>query len=207
MSIATRPSITAAADDRADTRLGDLLKQAASGDTAAFAALYAETAPRAFGLALRVIRNRSLAEDVTQEAYLKIWHTAARFDPLQGHCQGWIFTIVHRVAIDHVRSAQSRSVREDRHHLETSTHDRADDDRTHDLAHASIEARRARNAVASLSLPQQEALMLAYFDGYTYSEVARLLGVPPGTIKSRIREGLIHLRESMALPEALQVAP
>ena len=124
--------------------LGDLLEKSAAGDTDAFASLYAQTAPRAFGLALRVMQNRSLAEEVTQEAYLKVWRTAAHFDQQQGSCQGWIFMIVHRVAVDHVRSTQSRSVRDDRHHREILTGDRVGDDPTHEIAHAAEESALAR---------------------------------------------------------------
>jgi RNA polymerase sigma-70 factor (ECF subfamily) len=192
---------------RVPSRLGDLLEQSAAGDTAAFATLYAETAPRAFGLALRVVRNRGLAEEVTQDAYLKIWHTAGRFDQREGSCQGWIFTIVHRVAIDLVRSSQARSVRDDRHHRESVTQDHADDDPTHELAHASLEATLALEAMSCLSGPQRQALELAYFDGHTYSQVAGLLGIPLGTAKSRIRDGLLRLRESLTRSEPPLVEP
>ena len=191
----------------ASSRLAALLEQSAAGDTNAFAALYAETAARSFGLALRVVRDRGRAEDITQEAYVKVWRTAARFDARKGNCQGWIFTIVHRAAVDHVRSAQAQTVRDDRHHQESSVPDRVDADPTHDLAHASLEAARTREALAGLPPAQQQALTLAYFEGHTYSEVARLLGVPPGTIKSRIRDGLIRLRASVNPPDGLTPAP
>lgn len=207
-AVAGKPADTAVvAKLPAASRLGDLLERSAAGDRAAFADLYAETAPRAFGLALRVMRNRSLAEDVTQEAYLKIWHTAARFDQRQGSCQGWILMIVHRVAIDHVRSTQASSVRDDPHHRASFAKDRVDDNPTNDLAHASLEGVRARSALSRLSVLQREALELAYFEGHTYSAMAELLGVPPGTIKSRIRDGLIRMRESLSAPDGPHGTP
>lgn len=177
--------------------LDDLLVRAAGGDTAAFAALYADTAPRAFGLALRVVHDRAHAEDVTQEAYLKIWHTAARFDARRGSCQTWIFMIVHRVAVDQVRSIQARTARDDRQPRQAIRENRVDADPTHDLVHASLEATLARDALARLSRPQRRALELAYFDGHTHTEVATLLDLPLGTAKSQIRDGLIRLRSSM----------
>ena len=180
-----------------DVALDDLLRRSGEGDAAAFAQVYAETASRAFGLALRVIRNEHLAEEVTQEAFLTIWRTAARFDPRRGTSNGWILMIVHRAAVDCVRSVGARAARDDRHQRE-ETALWGVDDCTSDEALVSIQAQRVRHAMAELSTQQRQALGLAYLGGYTYPQVAELLGIPSGTAKTRIRAALIRLRETMA---------
>ncbi len=179
-------------------RLDELFARSARGDRAAFAALYEETAARAYGLSLRVLRDRKLAEDAVQEAYLSMWQQAARFDPSKGSSLGWIFMIVHRVAIDHVRAVGHRAARDDRH-LREQWGGGSVGDPTHDQAWASIEARTVRDALGGLSSRQSEALRLAYLDGNTFAQVADLLEIPLGTAKSRIRDGLVRLRESDAL--------
>lgn len=182
-------------------RLDDLLEQTAKGDTDAFAALYDQTASRVFGLSLRVLRNRSLAEDAAQEAYITIWRSAARFDRTRGSSMGWIFMTVHRTAIDHVRSVESRSLRDDRYFREHSALHRSNSDPTRDftddLANASHQAQVVRAALSCLSAPQHQALELAYFDGCTYAEIAAGLGIPLGTAKSRIRAAQIRLRDAL----------
>ena len=187
--------------------LDDLLERSASGDMTAFAALYTETASRTFGLALRVLRDRGLAEEAVQEAYLTIWRTAGRFDPRRGSSLGWIFTIVHRSAVSHVRSADARSARDDRYHRGAASFalGEPDTDPTHHLAHASLEARLVRDAVSTLPDHQRQALRLAYFQGYTYNEVAGLLGIPLGTAKTHIRAGLTRLRQSLEI-QAIRAA-
>ena len=129
-------------------RLDELFVRSARGDPAAFAALYEETAERAYGLSLRVLRDRRLAEDAVQEAYLSMWQQAARFDPSKGSSLGWIFMIVHRVAIDHVRAVGRRAARDDRHVREQWGGGSVSDP-THDQAWASIEARTVRDAWAT----------------------------------------------------------
>ncbi len=179
-------------------RLDELFVRSARGDSAAFAALYEETAARAYGLSLRVLHDRRLAEDAVQEAYLSMWQQAARFDPRKGSSLGWIFMIVHRVAIDHVRAVGRRAARDDRHVREQWGGGSVSDP-THDQAWASIEARTVRDAMGDLSARQSEALRLAYLDGNTFAQVADLLGIPLGTAKSRIRDGLVRLKKSDAL--------
>lgn len=180
-------------------RLDELLEGCADGDRAAFADLYDGTASQSFGLALRLVRDRTLAEDVVQEAYLTIWRKAASFDPRKGSGVGWILMIVHRTAVDHVRSAESRLARDDRWSREGSALHHAAADPTHDLVQASHEARVVRAALAGLAVRQREALELAYFDGYTYRQVAELLDIPLGTAKTRISSALHRLRESVAI--------
>jgi RNA polymerase sigma-70 factor (ECF subfamily) len=153
--------------------LGELLRRSGRADEAAFAELYDAMAARVYGLAVRVVRDPSQAEEVTQEAFLETWRTASRFDPAKGSAVSWILTIVHRKAVDRVRSAEA--------------------------AQASLEARRVRAALGSLTEVQREALELAYFKGYTHTEVAAMLDLPLGTAKTRIRDGLIRLRDTMGV--------
>lgn len=176
--------------------LADLLKRSARGDQQAFAALYDATSSRAHGLAVRVVRDPAQADEVTQEAYLEIWRTASRFDPARGSAVSWLLTIVHRKAVDRVRSAEASRRRESTYHHENQP---VAHDATAEAAQASLEARRVRTALQSLTAVQREALELAYFGGYTHTEVASMLDLPVGTAKTRIRDGLIRLRDTMGV--------
>ncbi|GAB4001976.1 ECF RNA polymerase sigma factor SigK [Nocardioides ultimimeridianus] len=176
--------------------LPDLLRRSARGDETAFAALYDATAARVYGLVRRVVRDPHQAEEVAQEVYLEVWRTSARYDEARGSAQGWILTIAHRRAVDRVRAAESASRRDE-------TYERRNQDVEHDstaeAAHASLEARRVRSALESLTPVQREAVELAYLGGYTHTEVAALLDLPLGTAKTRIRDGLIRLRDNLGM--------
>lgn len=176
--------------------LAPLLKLSARGDRQAFAELYDATASRLYGLVLRVVRDPAQAEEVTQEAYLEVWRTASRFDPTRGSVLSWLMTIGHRKAVDRVRSAEASSRRETTYHQQNHA---VDHDTTADAAHASLEARRVRAALEQLTEIQREAIELAYFGGYTHTEVAALLDLPVGTAKTRIRDGLIRLRDAIGV--------
>ena len=180
----------------ASTRLSDLLGQAALGDQVAFAAFYDAMSARAYGLALRVVRNPAHAEEVLQEAFLDAWRSSARYDAQRGSAAGWLLTIVHRKAVDRVRSVEAATARDETWDRETTP---IDHDQTAEAAHASLDATRVRNAVATLTDVQRRAVELAYFGGYTHTEVATLLDVPLGTAKTRIRDGLIRLRDLMGV--------
>lgn len=180
----------------AAARLADLLRRASRGDEVAFAAFYDATSSRAYGLALRVVRNPAHAEEVSQEAYLDAWRSSTRFDPALGSAAGWLLTIVHRKAVDRVRSVEASTVRDEIWQRESRP---IDHDQTSDAAHSSLEAARIRGAVATLTDVQREAVELTYFGGYTHSEVAAMLDVPLGTAKTRIRDGLIRLRDLMGV--------
>ena len=182
--------------DAPAARLGELLQQASRGDEQAFAELYDATSARAYGMALRVVRNPAQAEEVTQEAYLDAWRTSSRFDPRKGSAVGWLLTIVHRKAVDRVRSAEAASARENTYQRESMT---TEHDSTQEQAHASLDAQRVRGAVSGLTKVQREAVELAFFGGYTHTEVATMLDVPVGTAKTRIRDGLIRLRDAMGV--------
>ncbi|WP_328823419.1 ECF RNA polymerase sigma factor SigK [Metallococcus carri] len=177
----------------APDRLGGLITACSRGDDRSFAELYDVTAPRVFGLVLRVVRDHAQAEEVTQEVYLAVWRTAASFDPAKGSALSWLMTIAHRRAVDRVRSAQAQTDRDTAYGLR-------DRDRDYDVtaedAHRSMDAERVRKALATLTPSQAEAIELAYFGGYTHREVAALLKLPVGTAKTRIRDGLIRLRDA-----------
>ena len=176
--------------------LAELLKLSGRGDEAAFARLYDATAARAYGLAVRVVRDPAQAEEVTQEAFLEIWRTASRFDSDRGSAVSWVLTLVHRKSVDRVRSAEASTRRDTTYH---QGNHKIEHDSTAEAAQASMEARRVRQAMSSLTEVQREALELAYFKGYTHTEVASMLDLPVGTAKTRIRDGLIRLRDTMGV--------
>jgi RNA polymerase sigma-70 factor (ECF subfamily) len=181
--------------------LEDLLKRAGRGDEAAFAQWYDATSARAFGLAVRVLRDRAQAEEVTQESYLDCWCQSARFDPSRGSAVSWLLMIVHRRAVDRVRACEAAGRRD------ASYGHRAQDvahDATAEKAAASWEARRVRAALADLTPKQREAVELAFLGGYTHTEVASMLDLPVGTAKTRIRDGLIRLRDALGVEEVAQ---
>ena len=177
--------------------LADLLRRCSRGDEVAFAELYDATSRRLFGLVLRIVRDHAMSEEVTQEVYLDVWRTSARFDPSRGSALSWLMTIAHRTAVDRVRSSESSRRRDDTH---AATHQDVDFDTTAEAAQASLEAQRVRRALATLTDAQRAAVELAYLGGYTHTEVARLLDLPLGTAKTRIRDGLIRLRDTLGVP-------
>jgi RNA polymerase sigma-70 factor (ECF subfamily) len=179
-----------------NSRLGGLLNLAARGDESAFAELYDATSARLHGLVLRVVRDPAQAEEVTQEVFLQVWRTASRFDPERGTALSWLMTLAHRRAVDRVRSAEAAG----RHDTAYHQNDRSTPhDSTAEAAEASLEARRVRSALETLTVVQRDALELAYFGGYTHTEVASMLDLPVGTAKTRIRDGLIRLRDAMGV--------
>jgi len=190
------PSAEGAPSAGAAAELGDLLRRSSRGDQAAFAELYDATSRRAYGLAVRVVRDPAQAEEVTQEAYLEVWRIASRFDPARGSALSWLLTIVHRKAVDRVRSAEAATRRDQTYQQRNQP---VDHDATAEAAEASLEAHRVRGALAHLTEVQREALELAYFGGYTHTEVATMLELPVGTAKTRIRDGLIRLRDAMGV--------
>jgi RNA polymerase sigma-70 factor, ECF subfamily len=176
--------------------LSELLRASARGDEQAFAELYGATSRRLYGLVVRVVRDPAQAEEVAQEAFLEIWRTSARFDSAKGSAMSWMMTIAHRKAVDRVRSAQAASRRDETY--EAATQDRAYDI-TAEEVERSLDSQRVRQALASLTETQRGAVQLAYFGGYTHNEVAALLGIPLGTAKTRIRDGLIRLRDTLGM--------
>ena len=178
--------------------LAELLSACGRGDEAAFARLYDATSSRIFGLAVRVVRDPAQAEEVAQEAFLEIWRTANRYDSAKGSPLAWLLTITHRRAVDRVRAAEAATRRDATYHHQNRP---VDHDATAEAAQASLEAHRVRTAMRTLTEVQREALGLAYFGGYTHTEVATMLDLPVGTAKTRIRDGLIRLRDALGVAQ------
>ena len=176
--------------------LAALLRRCALGDEAAFGQVYDLTARRVYGLVLRVVRDPAQAEEVTQEVYLQAWRTAARYDETKGSALAWLMTLAHRRAVDRVRAAEAASRQDTTYHQHMHA---VPHDATAEAAESSLEARRVRTALTQLTTVQREALELAYFGGYTHTEVATMLDLPVGTAKTRIRDGLIRLRDAMGV--------
>lgn len=180
---------TAAADE-----LSTVMARVAAGDEAAFATFYDATSRTVFGIVLRVLRDRAQAEEVSQEVFLEAWRTSARYDGNQGSPSAWINTIAHRRAVDRVRSAERSAARDQRHAEREHQPDAAD---VSDIIVARDEGGRVRRALATLPEAQRTALSMAYFDGHTQREVAELLGVPLGTVKTRMRDAMKKLRHHL----------
>ncbi|WGL51175.1 ECF RNA polymerase sigma factor SigK [Nocardioides sp. BP30] len=176
--------------------LAALLRRSARGDESAFAEVYDAVSAKVYGLAVRVVRDPAQAEEVAQESFLEVWRMASRFDPDRGSPMAWILTIVHRRAVDRVRSAESATRRDAVYHDRNRS---VSHDETAEAATASLEAHRVRSALATLTEVQREAVELAYLQGYTHTEIARTLDLPIGTAKTRIRDGLIRLRDTMGV--------
>jgi len=172
----------------------DLLRRIAIGDEAAFARFYDLFSGHVFGLVIRVLRDPSQSEEVTQEVFLEGWRTAARFDPTRGSAKTWILTIAHRRAVDRVRSEQTASARERR----VATYER-DTDVVVDAVTDRLDGEQVRRCLDRLTDLQRQAIVLAYDSGYTYPQVAEQLGIPLPTAKTRMRDGLIRLRDCLGV--------
>ena len=171
-----------------------LLQRVREGEQEAFAGLYDRTAARVFGMVRRVVHDPQLAEDVTQEVFVEVWRTAARFDPARGSAISWLLTVAHRRAVDRVRSEQAARNRNDK--VGRRDVERPADDVVEEVERT-LDHDRVRGALDVLSPVQREAVELAYYGGNTHREVARRLDVPLGTVKTRLRDGLSRLRDHL----------
>lgn len=175
--------------------LGELLTLVARGDEAAFGAVYDQIGAAVFGLARRVIRDPARAEEVAQEVFLQVWQTAARFDPARGQGKSWILTLAHRRAVDAVRHDQAATNRDRKYDWSGGPdYDQVEEEVTINLEHEQV-----RRCMSGLTELQREAVHLAYYKGFTYAEVATVLDVNPATIKTRMRDGLVRLRDCMGV--------
>jgi RNA polymerase sigma-70 factor (ECF subfamily) len=172
-----------------------LVALAARSEQTALAELYDRYGRTAYGLALRILRDQALAEDAVQEAFLTIWRTASRFMPERGKASTWILTLVHRRAVDAVRREQRRRADS----LERAA-EPADEGGVEEDAFLRLQRERVQDALRHLPDAQREALELAYYGGFTQSELAERLGQPLGTIKSRMFGGLSRMRELLGEP-------
>jgi len=170
----------------------DLMALVDAGEVRAFEVIFDRHAQRAFSLAYRMCGRRALAEDVVQEAFLSLWRSGARYDPARGSVRSWVLSVVHNRAIDAFRreaAKESRDVRDDRLVERTPSLQ---------LTHAEVErrddAQQVRSALGELPTEQRQVIELAYFGGFTHSQIAQTLGLPAGTVKGRMRLGLTKMR-------------
>ena len=177
---------------RRGAELPVLLGRVAKGDRAAFEDLCQHIAAPVFGTVRAVVRDLPQSEEVAQEVLVEIWQTAPRFEASRGSALAWVTTIAHRRAVDRVRSEQRSAERE----LRAAAHPVAYDD-VAEQAEANLDGERLRRCLRSLTGLQRQAIMLAYYGGYTHRQVAALLGVATGTVNTRMRDGLIRLRDCM----------
>ncbi len=180
----------------ATDHIAALIRRVAVGDRAAFSDLYDLMSSRMFGLIRRVLVDRDLSEEVLQEVFLEVWRTADDFDADRGQGRSWLLTIAHRRAVDRVRATRASVDRDVRVGIRDTP---VDFDAVAEQAELTIDAERVTGALARIPESQREAIVLAYFGGYHQSEIAALTGVPLGTIKTRMRDGLAKLRAEMGV--------
>lgn len=174
----------------------ELLERVGRGDQDAFAALYDRVAGEVFGVVRRVLRDPAQSEEVVQEVLLEVWRTAPRFDTSRGNARTWILKMAHRRAVDRVRSEQASRDRTER----LAAGDRSRDvDTVSEEVETRFEHEQVRCALGELTDLQRQAVELAYYGGLTYREVAESLGAPLGTVKTRLRDGLIRLRDALGV--------
>jgi len=166
----------------------------ARGDAAAFEAVYERVGPSVFGIVRRVVRDPAQSEEVTQEVLLDVWRNASKFDASRGSATAWVMTLAHRRAVDRVRSVQKESERERRAAAADIPYDEVTE-----AVESRLERERVRRCLGSLTELQRESVTLAYYGGYTYGQVAVLLGIPAGTVKTRMRDALIRLRDCLGV--------
>ena len=174
----------------------ELLGRVAQGDEAAFGELYDQIAPRVLGLVKRLLVDHAQSEEVTQEIFLEIWQTASRYDAQRGGAATWILTMAHRRAVDRIRASQAGRDRDTRIGVRDLD---VEYDHVSETVEVRIEHERVKKAMSRLTELQRQAVSLAYYGGYSHSEVADLLRIPLGTVKTRLRDGMIRLRDELGV--------
>ncbi|GAC69449.1 ECF RNA polymerase sigma factor SigK [Gordonia soli] len=178
--------------------LADLLVRIAEQDAEAFREFYDRTGDRVYGMTLRVLRDPGYSEETTQEVYLQVWRTASGFDPTAGSALSWLITLAHRRAVDRVRSEVAATRRDLEYGVGTWPS-------AYEHVGEVVERHEMRTwmlaGLAGLTALQREAIVLAYYHGLSYREVAERLTVSLPTVKSRIRDGLRRLRDNLDLPD------
>jgi RNA polymerase sigma-70 factor (ECF subfamily) len=184
--------------DRMGEQLAELMTSCAIGDQQAFAELYDRTVQRIYGSVLRVLRVPEHAEEVTQEVYVEVWRQAPRYASEKGSVMAWMATMAHRRAVDRIRSRTSEVARDERYAYANA---QREGDDVWDSVAQNHDVERVRRALATLTPIQQQAVQLAYLQGLTQSEIADLLKVPMGTVKTRIRDGFRRLAAALRSEE------
>jgi RNA polymerase sigma-70 factor, ECF subfamily len=179
-----------------DLSIESLLRAVAEGDRGAFAEIYDRISSRVLGLVIRLLRDRAQSEEVMQEVFLEIWQQAGKFDANRGSGMAWVLTMAHRRAIDRIRASQKSHERD----LRIGIRDMERDfDSVSESVEIRIENERVKRSMSRLTPLQREAVILAYYGGYSHSEMAQILGIPLGTVKTRLRDGMIRLRDELGV--------
>ncbi|MFE1287417.1 ECF RNA polymerase sigma factor SigK [Streptomyces sp. NPDC058751] len=173
-----------------------LLQEVALGDQEAFAAVYDAVAGSVLGVARAVLRDQAQSEEVAQDVLVEVWRTAPRYRPERGTAINWILTLAHRRAVDRVRSVEAAAARDTKAAL--LDHQPAYDQVTEEVE-SRLEQEQVRRCLRSLTELQRQSVTLAYYRGLTYREVAEALALPVGTVKTRLRDGLIRLRDCLGV--------
>lgn len=196
LAVVSSPQVRSS--DRTESLLANLLARIAAQDRSALAEFYDATKRYAFGLALRIVSDRSTAEEVTLDAYQQVWRDAKRFDAERGRVLSWLLLIVRSRAVDSLRSKAHRTKQQESA-FDPALHDRAASSRTpEESLEIAARADLVRRALDALDADKRHAIDLAFFGGLTHSEVSEQLGLPLGTVKTRIRSGMQQLREALS---------
>lgn len=175
---------------------GEMMARVAVGDSAAFETLYDRHAPLVHGMALQVLRDPAQAEEVAQEVLVEAWRTAARFDPRKGSARAWLVTMARRRAIDRVRSSQAAGERDRR---AAALFSGPEFDEVSEEVETRLEHARVRDCLDGLTTLQRQSIDLAFYRGFSHREVSETLDTPLGTIKTRLRDSLIRLRDCLGV--------
>ena len=176
-------------DDRA------LVARVTEGDGGALEALYGRYGRACFSLARRILGDEQFAQDVVQEVFLTVWRDASRFDPARGGFSSWLLSMTHHKAVDAVR--REENLRKRRTTAEILEDREVDGPQVHDEVWSTLRRERVREAMQTLPEPQREALVLAYFGGYTQREIAGITNTPLGTVKTRMLAGMRRLKDGL----------
>ena len=183
-------------DESAPERDGELLRRIAAGDRAAFAEFYDRHSTLMFSVACKILNDQSEAQDVLQETFVQVWEKAGKFDPNLGRASSWVATLTRNKSIDRIRASQRRGRLAEEAGVETAIANEAADT-ANEAVHGHDKARLIQSAITGLPLEQRKAIELAYFSGLTQHEISEQLKEPLGTIKARIRRGLVKLRDEL----------
>ncbi|MFE2045965.1 sigma-70 family RNA polymerase sigma factor [Streptomyces sp. NPDC059477] len=176
--------------------LEELVAQVALGGEESFAGVYDAVAGRVLGVARAVLRDRAQSEEVAQEVLVEVWRTAPRYRPDRGTALNWILTLAHRRAVDRVRSVEAAAVRD---HKAALLDRMPEYDEVSEQVEARLEREQVRRCLRTLTEVQRQAVTLAYYRGLTYRQVAEALRLPLGTAKTRLRDGLIRMRDCLGV--------
>ncbi|QNE47837.1 sigma-70 family RNA polymerase sigma factor [Glaciihabitans sp. INWT7] len=200
-SMTIQPTADSESVSLARTVSNDLLGRVAAGDHAAFRDLYDALAPRVHGLIRRTLVDDGLSQEVTQDVFFEVWRSASRFDSARGSAVSWIMMMAHGRAVDRVRASQASRDRD----LRVGVRDReVNFDPVSEAGELSAESARVTVAMARLTAIQRDAISMTYFEGLSGPELAARLQIPVGTLKSRLREALIRLRDELGIGATLE---